>query len=94
MEWEIKKVGHPSDDEYWIVENQNVIAKIANVNNNDKAKANAQLIAAAPELLEAMKELFKQCAMIHKYGGEICNQKKADLAIKNAKKAIAEAESK
>lgn len=54
-------------------------------------EANAALIAAAPDLLEAMEALFKECAMVHKYGGEIYNQKEADAAIQAAKAAIAKA---
>lgn len=53
--------------------------------------ANARLIAAAPDLLCAMKELFEQCAMIHRYGGDGCNQKEADAAIKAGLAAIAKA---
>jgi hypothetical protein len=53
--------------------------------------ADAALIAAAPELLEALEGLFRECAMIHKHGGEACNQKQADEAIKAAKAAIRKA---
>ena len=42
----------------------------------------------AGELLAALKDLFKHCAMIHKYGGEISNAKEADAAIKSAHAAI------
>ena len=49
--------------------------------------------AAAPELLEALKALFKECAMIHKYGGSDCNQKQSDAAIKDGQDAITKAES-
>lgn len=33
-------------------------------------------------LADAVAELFKQCVMVHRYGGEICNQKEADAAVK------------
>ena len=54
----------------------------------DSDVKNAQLMASAPELLEALEGLFKECAMIHKYGGSACNQKQSDLAIKKALEAI------
>jgi hypothetical protein len=56
---------------------------------NRQHEANALLIAAAPELLEILQGLYKECAMIHKYGGEICNQKEADAVI-NTGKALLE----
>lgn len=45
----------------------------------------------APEMLEALQELFKQCAMIHKYGGGIDNTKESNAAIEQAKAVIATA---
>lgn len=57
-----------------------------------EAEANARLIAAAPDLLAALKALYAECAMIHKYGGEGCNQKQADAAISAGLAAIAKAE--
>jgi len=53
--------------------------------------SNARLIAAAPDLLSSLQALFKECAMIHRYGGEACNQKAADAAILAARQAIAAA---
>lgn len=47
---------------------------------NDK-----QLIA---DLVKALTDLFEQCCMIHRYGGEISNQKEADAAIEFAKKTM------
>jgi len=55
-------------------------------------KANAQLCASAPAMLEALKALFEHCAMIHKRGGENSNQKEGNAAIEAGKAAIAQAE--
>jgi len=60
------------------------------------AKANrafiVQAVNAHDALVAALKGLFKECAMIHKYGGEIDNAKKADAAIKAAQDALKLAE--
>lgn len=53
-----------------------------------QAEAVAHLFAAAPELLAAMEDLFRECAMVHKYGGTACNRTKADAAIARARAAI------
>lgn len=57
-------------------------------------KPNAHLIAAAPDLLEALTGLFEHCAMIHKQWGDGDNTREADAAIKTARAAIAKAEGK
>jgi hypothetical protein len=46
---------------------------------------------ATSDLLKALKDLFKHCAMVHKHWGENCNQKEADLAISTALAAITKA---
>ena len=55
-------------------------------------KENARLIAAAPDMLEALKGLFEHCAMVHKHWGDGNNTKQADAAIKAGEAAIAKAE--
>lgn len=60
---------------------------------DEEVEANARLIAAAPELLEALQELFEQCSMVHKYWGDGSNQKESDSAITAALAAIAKATS-
>lgn len=49
------------------------------------------VLSAAPDMLRALEALYKECVMIHRYGGEICNQKAADAAIKAGEAAIAKA---
>ena len=60
--------------------------------NGKEAQANAALIAAAPEMYEALKQLFEHCAMIHKHWGDGNNQKEADEAIKKGTQALTKAE--
>jgi len=55
------------------------------------ADANARLIAAAPEMLEALEGIFEHCSLVHKHWGEGCNQREANAAIKAASVAIAKA---
>lgn len=54
-------------------------------------QATAQLLIAAPEMLDALENLFKECVMIHRYGGESSNVKAADKAVKAAQAAILKA---
>ena len=42
----------------------------------------------AGELLEALKGLFRECAMVHKCWGDSDNTKEADAAIKSARAAL------
>jgi hypothetical protein len=58
----------------------------------EETKRNAYLMAAAPRMYDALKELFEQCAMVHKYWGEDSNTQQANDAIANARAAIAKAE--
>jgi hypothetical protein len=67
-----------------------VVCLYGAMGGND-TKADARLIAAAPELLEALQGLFAQCAMVHRYWGDNGNAKQADDAIKAARAAIAKA---
>ena len=61
---------------------------------DETAPANAALIAAAPDLLEALEGLFEHCAMVHKHWGDGSNQREADTAIKQAQAALAKARGK
>ncbi len=49
----------------------------------------ARRLAHADKLAEALRELFKQCAMVHKYWGEGCNVEEADFAVAEGKAALA-----
>jgi hypothetical protein len=55
-------------------------------------RANAALIAAAPDMYEALVALFAECAMIHRYGGSEDNTAAAHAAEEAARAAIAKAE--
>ena len=58
---------------------------------DEQSQANARLIAAAPDLLATMRQLFEHCAMVHKHWGSADNTKEANAAIEAAKAAIAKA---
>ena len=66
--------------------------EVDGVTGEGEDAANAAFIVRAcnshDALVAALKDLFKHCAMIHKYGGEISNAKEADAAIKSARAAI------
>ena len=59
--------------------------------DHDEQEANAKLIASAPDMFTALKDLFKHCAMVHKCWGDGDNTKEADAAIKAGEAAIASA---
>lgn len=77
--WKLNPLTNPIDPYYYCVyiktggpETVQHITQVSGsgLNNKDEFKANAQLIAAAPELLEACikaKEVFKQLADADKY---------------------------
>ena len=54
-------------------------------------KANAAIIAAAPDLLAALEGLVEQCAMVHKHWGDGANGKESDAAQAAGRAAIAKA---
>lgn len=58
---------------------------------NDRYDEAIRLIAAAPDMLEALEALFKNCSMIHNTWGDGCNQREADAAIAAGRAAIAKA---
>jgi hypothetical protein len=60
--------------------------------DSDIAEEIVKSVNAAPALLDALNRLFKECAMIHKYGGTADNTKEADAAIAAARALISELE--
>ena len=58
----------------------------------ETAEANTAFIVRAcnshDKLVSALQDLFKHCAMVHKYWGDSDNTKEADAAIKSAHAAI------
>lgn len=56
------------------------------------SQADARLIAAAPDLLAALRDLYEHCAMVHKRWGDGSNDTEASAAIRAGQAAIAKAE--
>lgn len=79
------------DSKGWAVANATVYHGKADL---AETKANAAYIAKAcnayPQLVEVLQGLFEQCAMVHKYWGDGCNQKQADEVQKRALVLLAE----
>ena len=67
------------------------IDPVAVVNKQSDAEFIVRACNSHADLVEAITLLFEHCAMIHKYGGEISNQREADEAIAKARAAIAKA---
>jgi len=57
-----------------------------------KEQKYAALFVAAPDMLKALKDLFANCAMIHKHWGDGCNQSEAAAAQALAIAAIKSAD--
>lgn len=53
---------------------------------------NARLLAAAPELAEALAALFEHCAMVHKHWGDGDNTREANAAIERGRALLARIE--
>lgn len=60
---------------------------IANVRDREYAK----VLAAAPELAEALSEIFQHCVLVHKHWGDGSNQREADAAIAKGRAALEKA---
>ena len=84
--WKAAQAFQNNGPNYWVVSNGKwkspVIATIA-------SEGDARLIASAPELAEALRGLFKNCAMVHNSWGDGCNQKEADAFIIKARTLLA-----
>lgn len=76
-----------------------------NANGNSNAgipsrrdRANAELIVQAVNnheaLVEALRGILENCALIHNRWGEGCNQKEADAAVKSARALLSQLEAK
>jgi hypothetical protein len=57
-----------------------------------RARIDKAVRDAAPEMLEALKNLYKHCAMIHSQWGDGCNREEADAAILAGRAVIKRAE--
>ncbi len=81
------------DDENWYAgirdEDGNSIA-IASHPDREVMHANARLISKAPELVQALADLFMHCEMIHKHWGEGCNAREAKAAREAARALLDE----
>ena len=55
-----------------------------------KAESRSALIAKAPELLDALRDILEHCALVHKHWGEGDNTKEADAAESKARALLAE----
>ena len=76
---------------YIIDENRREIARIPLDEQTGYRQANLRLIAAAPDLFEALKALF-DCIMVHKRQGADDDASAAIAAVAAAEAAIAKAE--
>lgn len=56
-----------------------------------QAAANARLLAAASDMLEALEAIFRECALAQKYWGDGANGRQCDAARKAGLAAIAKA---
>jgi hypothetical protein len=85
--WEV--YGSETSNAVWV---KSANGRICTMKPCENDLSNARLIAAAPEMYEALKGLFEHCAMIHKHWGEGSNQKDANLAIAKAQSILTKIE--
>lgn len=87
-----------SIDPDWYIVKINGGLIVANVNSHLRQVANARIIAAAPDLLEALhaiveaRDALEAARMLSDFGGECAAQEFVDRAIYAARAAIAKAE--
>jgi hypothetical protein len=88
--WETCDAWGPSKDGICIGElaaQQKIIASCTGYYGRETSQANARLIAAAPELYEALKDLLEELATGEDYGDELV------FALDKARAALAKVES-
>jgi hypothetical protein len=87
--WEISRGAQ--NDPFSIEASACTVAHIKTTPRKWSPEANAHLIAAAPDLLEALEDLISAGAAVHHYLGQATGKIHAD-ALQKARAAIAKAE--
>ena len=79
--------GYCVQAQIWTTEKEEYVANIKSTENEEEATANAKLIAAAPELLEALIQLKNWVIALDDWAGGTSLDPPAELAIETIKKA-------
>lgn len=87
------KFGFESVDPEWAIVTHGQGLVVANVNSDMRQEANARLISAAPELLEALVTLVQEVTVLEMFGetGSTASKTNVDDAVRKARFAIAKA---
>ena len=92
--WVLVNTGRVASHRHVMTEGGCAIANICDrgVLDSEECEANANLIAAAPKLLEALKQVLQSLQFAHSAYPEIDGKVKAYEDMSRAREAIAEAE--